>query len=1200
MAAYEYVIEIRAGFNKLSNDMRQVSGQFSKLEKDIGGTFKAIGAIAKSAAVLGGIAALNNMTKAAVALAKEGEAAGSIRESFQALGGSAAAIEKASKATMGMVSSFELMRQANQALLRGVPDVNENFSKMADYASRVANALDMDTSTALKTLTSALAGAKKEMLEKMGVVVNTEAAYKSYAKANNIAAVAGKRLQDVLTDTDKELAIQAEALRVIDDRLKVLPKAQDSVTNAFTAMNTAIEDSRKRMGDAINETTQMQEAFRDYEEKIKSVDWESIGAGVGIVTGWFEKFKNALVSIPYGYIELVGKAFNAAFGSGTKANMDAIELRLRGINNEIARIQNTTKASGMFLNMIGAGDALVASLEKEKAELQKKMAWEVTTFIDKEARKTEALKKAEKERKDAAKAEQDKLRAEERAAEAARAAERRAEQLKQLKEKISDDAFKFEKDDIEEGIKKATESLDPAAFANYVEQLKAATYKGVLEGYEGLGELPAIEQEQAYKNATKAADESAESARASYADALKSANEEGARNAEQEYDRVADTVRSSFSKAFNDAASGDWQSQLMELAVNFAAALAAALQTGVTKNPSIITGLSDLGSLLGNSLADAFGAKGGVGVSGGGAGATISQTGSSLAGIAQAAGQTYTNAQGQTVTPGDAGGAGNSLGGGLSNIQTGGAAGNGTAGIIAGYAATAGTIIGAFQQKKNKKDNSVEGQQAGAVIGAVVGGIIGSIIPVIGTAIGAALGAVIGSMIGKLIGGLFKKGPQNPQTKARVAFEGWIEDQFKAAGNIRFFGAGGILEGYFGNFRGKELTKDFNPTKNADGTINPPAWGTNMDSWGKGAKGTFLGLGEALKEILKLSDAVGAQLGYMLGTNLSGNVDNARLLVQALGLDFEQVSDALLKAALKGQISWLQFNSYIRDTAEAFKPGLAAIGDIGAAFNNLIDSAGQGREAIKSFKDIAVEAMEAGVNTMEQLRQFLLAKGYDPEYVNALINSAAQRGIDSLKEWAEASDATAGAVVGDMEAASVKLQEAWAKMRESLAELAKGLKEIPKEVQSVVKVKVQTEFDDNTRELVSKLPGSTPPGIPSEGERNMEQTETASTGRSARRLAAMGRSLDVGTGNPFGGGSIQGPTITGTPYNVSAGGMNLVRNPGTSSSPGVSINIDAKNAGAGAEYRIAEAARMIEARVIANVIPMIRQASMRGGRGAEN
>ena len=201
-------------------------------------------------------------------------------------------------------------------------------------------------------------------------------------------------------------------------------------------------------------------------------------------------------------------------------------------------------------------------------------------------------------------------------------------------------------------------------------------------------------------------------------------------------------------------------------------------------------------------------------------------------------------------------------------------------------------------------------------------------------------------------------------------------------------------------------------------------------------------------------------------------------MVIQLGLSFGDLSAALLKEAKNGAISWHEYNVEIAGVAEAFKPGLEAVGAYGQAFKNLIDSAGQGMQSVKSFKDIAVEAQEAGVTSMDELKKRLLAGGMDPEYVNALFASAAQRGITTLDQWANASDETSGAIVGDMEAMSKKLADQWEKLRTSISDLTDQINAIPTEVTSNIKINITSTLDDNAKKVLDsgigiKVPTST-------------------------------------------------------------------------------------------------------------------------------
>lgn len=354
-----------------------------------------------------------------------------------------------------------------------------------------------------------------------------------------------------------------------------------------------------------------------------------------------------------------------------------------------------------------------------------------------------------------------------------------------------------------------------------------------------------------------------------------------------------------------------------------------------------------------------------------------------------------------------------------------------------------------------------------------------------------------------------------------------------------------------------------------------------MDAWGDEAKGVFLGLGEALKEVRGISEDVGSQIAYILGENLAGNIDNARLLVQELGLSFEELSDALLSSAMKGKISWLEFNSYIRDTAEAFESGRSMFADVSGAFQSLIDSAGQGRVAIKGFRDTAIEAMEDGATTVQQLRDKLLAKGFDPQIIDAAIQAAAQRGVTTLEGWANATDATAGAIVGDMEALSGNLRGTWEEMRKSLESLTEQLNAIPKQVTSEINLKVKTQYDNATRDVMENLGAAMPGGIMPEGEFNLKQQSGTLGG--GFKLSSGLKPMALSGGYKFKGGS---------------GAVKGIANNNNFIAP--SINVDARGAAPGVESAIRRAMVDVEARLMNSIASSIASARARGGRAADS
>jgi hypothetical protein len=477
-----------------------------------------------------------------------------------------------------------------------------------------------------------------------------------------------------------------------------------------------------------------------------------------------------------------------------------------------------------------------------------------------------------------------------------------------------------------------------------------------------------------------------------------------------------------------------------------------------------------------------------------------------------------------------------------------------SAGIVA--AMTAASAVN--MEQRNRETGSAAGY--GATGGTLLGGTAGAILY---GAPGAAVGAQLGQMIGGVIGGLFKEGA-NVDTQARHDFAGYIEKTLQAYTTLAFrdLKTGGLqlLQGRGFNFLEQPFTEQF----------STEGWATDMNKWGADAFGVFTGLGQAIKDLLGITEDVGGEMAYMLGENLSGNIDNARLLVAQLGLSFEELAGKLEEAALRGEIRWAEYNVQMAGLNEAFEPGLVAVGAFDQALRDLEDSGGRGMAAVLAFKNVAVEAMEAGATSIEDLQARLLATGADPEVVNALVEAVRSQGITTLEEWANASNTTAGTIVGNMEAISKTIAQQWQDMQSKIDELQSSLAEIPSEIPVNIVISVTGD------EIPDELTG---------GETNVEPA--------ARGAVISGPHLFR-----FGRGGIgllgeAGPEAI-LPLKKINGRLGVTAEISGAPSSGMTVNIDARGAQRGVETAIRSALSGLEDRVIARAVAAMADATRRG------
>ncbi len=633
------------------------------------------------------------------------------------------------------------------------------------------------------------------------------------------------------------------------------------------------------------------------------------------------------------------------------------------------------------------------------------------------------------------------------AEEAAKAAEKAAKErekaikdqakaMKELQDALSKTINKDSVEDVKEALDSAIkEGVSDAAFQALSKKLYDSVYKGYVEGAQDAIERAGGTQEAkdlVNQAAAIKAQEAVDDITAKQIEANTKIAEDKAEKDKQAYEDSVEFFKDIFSKAV-DSSSYDFREALKDIFVQLGAELAAMLSSAIN----------------GGSFSAGAGGTSTAGGASGGMGNIIG----SLGGLLGLTGGETSIASGTTgigpVADGEA--YGNAIGGGKYTSEA----------ALASYAQVIGAAISAGGTDKATKSNEGTGGAIGAAIGT-------AILPGVGTAIGQAIGGMAGSMI--------KWGPQNPETLARHAFANFIESSFAKMGQVSFYGPDGHLKNVKGSqFNFLENISDFN-SKGSENSVS------KLNALGAQARGTFLGLGLAMKETLGLTDAVGEHLGAMLADNLGGNVDNARLLFQQLGLSLDDMVEKLVALGRSGAQSWLEIETAIQGVTEASKPGLVAFADYQGAFQGLIESGGRGVAALKGVKDVAQEGIEAGAQSLEQLKGMMLNSGLDAEQVNAYFDAVKNRGITSLQELAAVSDRVGGGIVADMNANSASLAAMWAEMGNQLNDIKQKIQDIPTDVVTNYRIKVTTEVDSNGQKVLDggaiSLPQNSPTTIP--------------------------------------------------------------------------------------------------------------------------
>jgi|5B_taG_2_1085324.scaffolds.fasta_scaffold04993_2 hypothetical protein len=133
-----------------------------------------------------------------------------LERGFEGLGRSIEAssehLNKLREATNGTVDDMELMRQANNALMLGIVENEDEMAQLFDTAQRLGQALGRDTVSSIESMVTGMGRQSRLMLDNIGIIVKSETAYKRFAKEQGILA-------KNLTDVQKKTAFNNEVLR---------------------------------------------------------------------------------------------------------------------------------------------------------------------------------------------------------------------------------------------------------------------------------------------------------------------------------------------------------------------------------------------------------------------------------------------------------------------------------------------------------------------------------------------------------------------------------------------------------------------------------------------------------------------------------------------------------------------------------------------------------------------------------------------------------------------------------------------------------------------------------------------------------------------------------------------------------------------------------------------------------------------------
>lgn len=341
----------------------------SSVKKDLSGIMKSIDGITKS--VFAGAASFYTLKKALDIGIKLGDIGSKVQDLTSAYNSLTKAqglnakvmLDEMNKGVKGTVNNLDLLQQANNALLLKLPVTEQDMGLLAEAGRRLGKAMGVNAKMGLESLVVGIGRQSKLWLDNLGIIIDTEEAYKKYADKI-------KTTSDKLTDQQKKLAFYEEAIKSTREKLNNLGEDQltfnDYLDQSTASLNSIVQsmatdfapvmkDAAQTIGNFAVEFKELNEMFPvfEYYSKIASYAMNSFIGSFKTGINFFSMFRKELKKGS----ETIKNDYN-------KAMFDLIKEVESGIEKSTESIKKLTKNSD-FDEYLEKQKLLIEQKEKE-------------------------------------------------------------------------------------------------------------------------------------------------------------------------------------------------------------------------------------------------------------------------------------------------------------------------------------------------------------------------------------------------------------------------------------------------------------------------------------------------------------------------------------------------------------------------------------------------------------------------------------------------------------------------------------------------------------------------------------------------------------------------------------------------------------------------------------------------------------------
>ena len=175
----------------------------------------------------------------------------------------------------GTVSRVQIMEQANNAILLGLPKSASAMAELAEAGRRLGTAVGKDAAFGFESLVVGIGRQSRLMLDNLGIIVKADSAYESYAKT------LGKTAQE-LTDTEKRTAFFNAAMAGVRERLEKLGPDVETTADKFDRLKATFQDAIEVMGrEALKPIGEATDELNDKLEEMAPI-LKNVGESAGV------------------------------------------------------------------------------------------------------------------------------------------------------------------------------------------------------------------------------------------------------------------------------------------------------------------------------------------------------------------------------------------------------------------------------------------------------------------------------------------------------------------------------------------------------------------------------------------------------------------------------------------------------------------------------------------------------------------------------------------------------------------------------------------------------------------------------------------------------------------------------------------------------------------------------------------------------